>query len=84
MTVMSKEQENLNELLSGFYDEQQADEFKNDLNSFDQMLGGGPAPSPQTIDGIKNAVTEKLASRRQRNRRHSPLNGLYTSEYNLI
>lgn len=65
---MNEKQENLNELLSGFYDEQETDEFKKDLDSFDQMLGGGPVPSSQTIDDIKAAVAEKLSSSRQRNR----------------
>jgi hypothetical protein len=68
MTVMSNEQENLNELLSSFYNEQESNDFKNDLNSLDQMLTDAPEPSAQTIDGIKNAVAEKLSSRRQRNR----------------
>lgn len=68
MAVMSNENENLNELLSSFYDEQEANEFKNDLNSFDKMLDGGPVPSAQTIDAIKNAVAKKLSSHHQRNR----------------
>lgn len=61
---MNNEHENLNELLSNFYDEQQADEFKDNLSSFDEMLSSAPAPSPQIIDDIKVVVAEKLSSRK--------------------
>lgn len=63
---MNNENENLNELLSGFYDEQEINEFKNNLKSFDEMLNSNPAPSEQTIDGIKSAVAEKLSSHKHK------------------
>ena len=63
---MSNENENLDELFSNFYAEQEADEFKNDLNSFDKMLGrcSTSGPLAETIDSIKDAVAFKLSSRR--------------------
>jgi hypothetical protein len=64
--AMNENHENLNELLSSFYNEQEANEFKNDLNSFDKMLDDSAAPSSQMIDSIKSAVAKKLSSRKHR------------------
>ena len=61
---MSKEQENLNELLSSFYNEQEANEFKKNLDSFDAMLSECPTPSAQMINDIKCAVVQKLSTRK--------------------
>ncbi len=65
---MSNENENLDELLSSFYDERKTNEFKNNLKSFEDMFDDSPVPSSQTIDSIKNAVAKKLLSSRHRNR----------------
>ncbi len=61
---MSNENENLDELLSSFYDERETNEFKNNLKSFEDMFGSGPVSSGGMIDEIKTAVAIKLSSRK--------------------
>ena len=65
---MSNKNENLDDLLSGFYDQQQSSEFKNNLNSLQELLDADPAPRPssQTIDKIKNAIADRLVLSQKR------------------
>lgn len=67
---MNDKNENLDELLSDFYDQHQSSEFKNDLNSFQDLLDANTAPRPslQTIDKIKSAIANKLVLSQKRRR----------------
>jgi len=67
---MTNKNENMDELLSGFYDRQEADEFKSELSSLQELLDADPAPRPssQTIDKIKSAIADKLVLSQKRRR----------------
>jgi negative regulator of sigma E activity len=69
---MSDKNENMDDLLSDFYDQQQSGEFKNELNSLQELLDANPAPRPssQTIDKIKSDVTDRIVLS-QKSRRYN-------------
>ena len=59
--------ENLDELLSRFYDETQAGQVKNDIRSGDELLASFPAPPPpQTLINNINAEFDKESARKSR------------------
>ena len=67
---MSKNEENLNELLGRFFSEQAAAGAKEDIRAGDEILTAGADPEPEkdVIDGIKTQIAVRLTAKKRATR----------------
>ncbi|MFA5424066.1 MAG: hypothetical protein WC374_09450 [Phycisphaerae bacterium] len=65
---MNKNNENLKEILSGFYPEAEAAKVEQDILAGDKLLADNPTPKPDTelINRIKSRINVELAQRQRR------------------
>ena len=65
---MNENKENLNELLSDFFDPAEASQIKRDIEQGDEVFRNYPAPEPnkELVDAIKVRMAGELARRRER------------------
>ena len=65
---MNENKENLNELLSDFFDPAEASQIKRDIEQGDEVFRNYPAPEPnkELVDAIKVRMADELARRRDR------------------
>lgn len=63
---MTENNENLNDLLSNFFDDQQRAELRNNIRLGDELFEANPAASPsaELIDSIKQRISSRLTMRR--------------------